>query len=343
MDPFDPNSLLPAHVMADLTDVRVNQPSRVLEAGSRRVRPSTLTRDGRLNLLAIDHPARGVNQAGSDPMAMADRRGLLGRIVRTLQGDGVDGVMATLDLLQDLLVLDDLLREAGGPPLLDGKVLLASLNRGGLAGSAWELDDPITGATPESCARLGLDGAKLLLRIAPEDPGCLATIQMCAEAINELNALGLPIFLEPLPVVRKPDHWAVVNKPDALAQVVGVASALGDSSHGLWLKLPWCEGFETVARSTSLPILLLGGPTATDTASLLTTVADSMAAGPNVRGGLVGRGLLFPGIEDPLVVATSLTHLIHRGAEPESALQDAQAARGTDMDALTRWLGGEDG
>jgi hypothetical protein len=338
MDPFDPTRLLPDGVMAKLTDVRVCQPSRVLEAASRRVRPNALTRDGRLNLLAIDHPARGVNRAGSDHMAMADRAGLLGRVLRTLQGDGVDGVMATLDILQDLLVLDDLLREAGGPALLDGKVLLASLNRGGLAGSVWELDDPITGATPAACARLGLDGAKLLLRIAPEDPGCLATIRVCADAISELNALGLPIFLEPLPVTREPDRWTVVREPDALAQVVGVASALGDSSHGLWLKLPWGEGFEAVARSTSLPILLLGGPTASSPQALLSAVGAGMASGHNVRGALVGRGVLFGADGDPLVIATALSRLIHQGADPETAWQEAQKARDTPLDAITRWL-----
>ncbi len=46
------------------------------------------------------------------------------------------------------------------PSLLDGKVLIGSLNRGGLAGSAWELDDPITGPTPATCADWRLDGAK---------------------------------------------------------------------------------------------------------------------------------------------------------------------------------------
>ena len=67
------------------------------------------------------------------------------------------------------------------------------------------------------------------------------------------------MFLEPLPVVETESGFKVVKTAEALAKIVGVASALGDSSRYLWLKLPYCENYEVVARSTTLPILLLGG------------------------------------------------------------------------------------
>ena len=57
---------------------------------------------------------------------MADRHSYLARIVRVLQSDVVDGVMATLDILEDLLVLHLLFSEAGGPALLDNRLLIAS-------------------------------------------------------------------------------------------------------------------------------------------------------------------------------------------------------------------------
>ena len=79
---------------------------------------------------------------------MADRRDYLARILRVLSSPQVDGIMATMDILEDLLAIDGFLRDAGAPTLLDGRVLIASLNRGGLAGSSWELDDPVTGTTP---------------------------------------------------------------------------------------------------------------------------------------------------------------------------------------------------
>src|SRR3972149_11528968 len=148
---FDPSLFLPERVISRLTDVRVTDPDRVLRAAERRERRSRLTADGRLNIVAADHPARRVTRAGEDRLAMADRHGYLSRVVRAVMAATVDGVMATMDIIEDLLVLDDLLSEAGGPRLLDGKLLIASLNRGGLAGAAWGVGDPITGPPPADC------------------------------------------------------------------------------------------------------------------------------------------------------------------------------------------------
>src|SRR6266511_1909754 len=143
-------------------------PARIAKTRKRR---EALSADGRLNILAADHPARRVTRVGDDALRMADRHSYLARIVRVLQSDKVDGVMATMDILEDLLILHDLILEAGGPGLLDDRLLIVSLNRGGLAGASWEMDDPITGASPGTCADMGLDGAKLLLRICDEEPG----------------------------------------------------------------------------------------------------------------------------------------------------------------------------
>src|ERR1043166_5378762 len=164
--------------------------------------------------------------------------------------------MATMDILEDLLVIESLIREGGAPPLLDGKVLIASLNRGGLARSKWEMDDPITGPSPAACVPWGLDGIKLLLRICDGERGSLETLVACARAISEANAAGLPSFLEPLPVEARDGGFRVIKTKEALARIAGVASALGDSSRYLWLKLPYCAGYEIVAGATSLPILL---------------------------------------------------------------------------------------
>src|SRR6185503_18999665 len=49
--------------------------------------------------------------------------------------------MSSMDVLEDLLVIHHLILESGGPALLDNRLLIASLNRGGLAGSSWEMDD----------------------------------------------------------------------------------------------------------------------------------------------------------------------------------------------------------
>ena len=324
--------------MTRITEKRVTDPDFAWRAAQIRHRREILAPDGKLNILAADHPARRITRVGNDALAMSARRGYLSRIVRVLCTPGVDGLLATMDILEDLLALGALLQAAGGPPLLDGKVLIASLNRGGLAGSAWELDDPITGPTPATCAAWRLDGAKILLRIADEDPGCLKTLQATADAITQANALRLPTFLEPLPVAKTEKGWTVQKDRAALARLAGVSSALGDSSRFLWLKLPYCEGYETVARATSLPILLLGGESAGNPEPFLRKLACALSAGANVRGALVGRNVLYPGDEDPLAMASAVGGIIHQGWTVERALESLAENRGRDLDSISRYL-----
>jgi DhnA family fructose-bisphosphate aldolase class Ia len=130
----------------------------------------------------------------------------------------------------------------------------------------------------------------------------------------------------------------VVKTSEALARIAGVASALGDSSRYLWLKLPYCDGYDAVARATTLPILLLGGESAGSPAPFLNQLASALAAGPNVRGALVGRNVLYPGDEDPLAVAAAAGGIIHNGWSIEEALQSFVANQGRDMDCLSRHI-----
>ncbi len=338
MSAFDAAAFLPERVLALITEARVQDPERALRAAEKRKRRAGLTLDGRLNVLAADHPGRRLLRVGDDPLAMADRQAYLSRTVRVLLAKDVDGVMATMDVLEDLLVLDDLRREAGGPPLLDGKLLIASLNRGGLAGAAWELDDPMTGPTPADCAERGLDGAKLLLRICDGEPGSLRTLEVAAEAIRELSAMRLPAFLEVLPVVKSATGYEASRDAAALAALAGVASALGGSSRYLWLKLPCCDGFERVAAATTLPVLLLGGEANGDPAALLSRMAAGLASRSNVRGTMIGRNVLYPGGQDPLSVATAVGGLVHRGWSVEQATAALSDKTRGEEDAITAWL-----
>jgi DhnA family fructose-bisphosphate aldolase class Ia len=126
----------------------------------------------------------------------------------------------------------------------------------------------------------------------------------------------------------------VVKTAEALARLAGVASALGDSSRYMWLKLPYCDGYEIVARSTTLPILLLGGESAGDPSPFLRQLESAMSAGPNVRGALVGRNVLYPGDEDPLAMAEAAGGIVHDGWSVEQALQSMAAKRGSGLERL---------
>jgi DhnA family fructose-bisphosphate aldolase class Ia len=197
--------------------------------------------------------------------------------------------------------------------------------------------------TPAVCAAWNLDGAKILMRLCDDEPASLKTMLATTSAINEANSFSLPIFLEPLPVVKTEKGYKVIKTAEALAKIVGVASALGNSSRYLWLKLPYCEDYEAVTRATTLPILLLGGESAGDPMPFLREVAAGVAIGTSVsagagkkllmtgpvRGALVGRNVLYPGAEDPLVMAEAVGGIIHQGWEAEEALELARdAARG---------------
>jgi len=294
-----------------ITRQRIETPDLGRVLAEKRLRRESLTTDGRLNIVAADHPARRVVQAGSNPLAMADRADYLRRISEILIADAADGVMATMDVLEELLILSHLIEQSGGKSFIDNKVLIASLNRGGLARSAWELDDPVTGANPRTCADWNLDGAKMLLRIDDEDPNSLKTITYCTEAINHLLYLNLPMFLEPLPVVREKSGLLKVKKDaESLATIVGVASALGESSSRLWLKLPYCDNFQIVAQSTTLPILLLGGESQ-DEKVVLKGIKAALADHPNVCGTMIGRNILYSNQRSHVSMAEEINGLVH--------------------------------
>ncbi|MFL6211287.1 MAG: hypothetical protein ACJ74W_20725 [Pyrinomonadaceae bacterium] len=333
---FNAKEFLPAAVLAQVTELRVSDPERALRVAQARKRRATLAPTGRLNILASDHPARRVTRVGDDPLRMADRHEYLARTLRVLMSDVVDGVLATMDIIEDLLVIHDLLRAAGGPAFLDEKLLIASLNRGGLLGSSWEIDDPMSGPTPATCAAWGLDGTKVLLRLCDTEPDSLKTLLATVRAISEQNALALPMFLESLPVVKTDGGYKIVKTAEELTRTAGAAAALGDSSRYLWLKLPYCENYEMVARATTLPILLLGGEPVGDVRPFLRELAAGLKAGPNVRGALVGRNVLFPGDGDPLTAAEAAGGLVHRDWDIAQALAALETQTGRDLDWLAR-------
>ncbi len=218
------------------------------------------------------------------PMAMADRRSLLARLVEALQHPDVDGVLGTPDIVEELLLLG----------ALEDKVVIGSMNRGGLDGATWTMDDRFTGYDAASIAACGLEGGKMLLRIDDEDAGTASTIEACARAVSELAAAGLIAMVEPLPYQRD-EYGTLFLRKDApaLARAVTIASGLGTTSAYTWLKMPACDDYETVFGSTTLPCVVLGGVPSTDPAADLASWGQTLSH-PAVRGLVVGRTLLYP-------------------------------------------------
>lgn len=317
--PFDVETVLPRELFDQICEIRVQQPQIIPREASVRKRRQTLTDDGRLVVVAADHPGRGVTSSGTEALGMADRYQYLGRILRVLEQPGVDGVMSTPDILEELLIVNHLMREKGQRPVLDGKVILGCMNRGGLSGAIFEMRDRFTAFTAAQIQRMRFDGAKMMFRLDWKNPDSGATIDDCSRALRELEALDLPAFLEPLPVQKTDSGYRVQKTADALISVIGVATALGNSSRLLWLKIPYVQEFERVVRAATCPILMLGGQSRKEPEKLLYDFAAGIAAGPNVRGVLVGRNVLFPGKADPAAMAQAVTRVVHEDAAPKDA------------------------
>ncbi|MCY7396650.1 MAG: aldolase [Nocardioides sp.] len=268
-----------------IVTTRATEPARIAEIASARHQPSGLVgATGRLMLIAADHPARGALRAGDNALAMGDRHELLDRMVRALARPGVDGVLGTADVIEDLLLLG----------ALDGKVVIGSMNRGGLAGTVFEMDDRFTGYDAAAVERAGYQGGKMLLRIDPHDATTVRTLEACAHAVDDLAARGLMAMVEPF-ISGRDDGGRARNDLSTAAVVrsATVAAGLASTSAHTWLKLPVIDDMETVLAATTLPVLLLGGEVGADQDAQMTAWSRALAV-PSVRGMVVGRSLLFP-------------------------------------------------
>ena len=333
---FDVKRFFPRRIMDAICEARVSRPEILSDAANRRKRRSPITRNGKLNLLACDHPGRGVIGALDQPTLMGNRQEYMGRVLRVLTDTGFDGVMAHTDMIEDLLILDYLIQEAGGASLLDGRVVVGCMQRGGIQDVQGEIYDRFTNFSADSLKWLKLDGGKMLVRAVNDDERTLRTLADCAAAVTALSRHRLPAFVEPLPMKKRADGYSTNYTVAELVKWVGVCAALGATSQYTWLKVPYIPEFEPVTLATNLPILLLGGPALGEPLQMLEDFAAGMRAGNNVRGAMVGRNVMFPGDEDPLVIARAVSRIIHDA--PEAPRRLNEEARDTNLDALTKYL-----
>ncbi|MCI3239317.1 Cgl0159 family (beta/alpha)8-fold protein [Streptomyces sp. HGB0020] len=273
--------------VAELVRTRARHPEAVAEAAARRARRPLVGDSGRLMIVAADHPARGALGVSGRRFAMANRADLLERLCLALSRPGVDGVLATADILDDLLLLG----------ALENKVVMGSMNRGGLQGARFELDDRFTGHRPEDIERLGFDAGKLLLRIDYDDPGSLTTLESSARAVDAMAARRLPVFVEPF-ISHRTDEGTLKNdlSAEAVTRSIAIASGLGGTSAYTWLKLPVTENPDDMAEvmeTSTLPAVLLGGEVGDDQDGAYEKWRGALQL-PTVRGLVVGRSLLYP-------------------------------------------------
>jgi DhnA family fructose-bisphosphate aldolase class Ia len=283
-----------------LAHIRLTDPDAIARAAAKRAKHPGMGRD-QILLIAADHPARAALAVGKDEFAMADRLDLLDRMRAALARPGVSGVLASPDIIDDLLLTGD----------LDGKLVFGTMNRGGLRASTFEFEDRMTAYTPEALRALGADGGKTLTRICLEDPGSVRTLQWTSEAITGLAEQGLYAMVEPFW-----SHWEdgrVVHDltPEGVMLSIEVASALGATSARTILKIPVVDEMERVMSATTLPTVLLGGD---PSGSPDETYASWQAALrlPGVIGLTLGRTMLYPPDDDVAKAVDTAASLLHK-------------------------------
>ncbi|WP_411207185.1 class I fructose-bisphosphate aldolase [Corynebacterium callunae] len=292
--------IISAASFENLRRIRAAEPTQVAASFKQRRKRDLLGKDGKLFIIAADHPARGALAVGNNETAMANRYELLERMAVALSRPGVDGVLGTPDILDDLAALG----------LLDDKIVVGSMNRGGLRGASFEMDDRYTGYDVAAMVDRGIDFAKTLVRINLADAGTAPTLESTAHAVNEAAAAQLPIMLEPFM-----SNWVngkIVNdlSTNAVIQSVAIAAGLGNDSAYTWMKLPVVDEMERVMESTTMPTLLLGGDNGKDPESNFACWEQALAL-PGVRGLTVGRTLLYPPDGDVAAAVDIAARLVH--------------------------------
>ena len=338
---FKTREFLPERLFFQLTEWKIRNASKIIEIAKNR-KKRTYPWDEKIIVIAADHPARFVTGVGDNEIAMGDRQQYLGRIVRVLIDDEIDGLMATPDIFDDLFAIESMLKDAGAKSILDNKILIGCTNRSGLSGSTYEMDDDITAYTIKDLSDLNLDGAKMMFRLdlnTNQSRYSQKTLVRCSNMVRDCGKYGIPAFVEPLPVELTKDGYKVKLNHIDLIKTIGVASAIGGaSSSNIWLKIPYVDNFELVARATSNPVLLLGGASTGNPTDTIVNFEKGLGAGANIKGALVGRNLLYPGYDDPLAVTLALADIIHNATTAEEGVKKIKPSRGKDIDFLTKNL-----
>jgi hypothetical protein len=289
-----------AERLAKVIETRVRRPERVAEAAATRIRAASVVGPGgRLVIVAADHPARGSLRAGRKRFAMADRADLLERLCVALDRPGVGGVLGTADVLEDLLLLG----------ALEGKVVIGSMNRGGLAETVFEMDDRFTGYDAAAISRMGFDGGKMLLRIDPDDPATAATMEACAQAVSDLAGRRLMAMVEPFITHRVDGRVSNDLSPEAMIRALTIASGLGTTSAYTWLKVPVVKDMERVMAASTLPAVLLGGEVPDDPEQAFAGWQKALRL-PTVMGLMAGRSLLYPADGDVAAAVDTAVSLL---------------------------------
>jgi DhnA family fructose-bisphosphate aldolase class Ia len=243
-------------------------------------------------VLAADHRAR-------DIMTVERYGDLLSALQAALPV--CDGILATAQPLADLV--------AQGAVRAGHRTYL-SINRTGLAGSAFELDDRLV-ASPAGAAADGYTGIKMMTRIDRAEPLTAAALELLGRVVEQCRTLHLDALVEPLSWIG-----GVGGSVDRSVEGIISAAVIAHDLGAPLLKVPIpvspagparVDAVRRITESVGVPVLFLGGPHTGDRATLLDEVADAMAGGG--AGMAIGRTIYQD--PDPAGMAKLVADLVH--------------------------------
>ena len=243
-------------------------------------------------VLAADHRARGVVTIEDYGAYVSAAQAALGHC---------DAILASAQPLADLAVSG----AVGARPTY------LSLNRTGLAGSSFELDDRLV-ASVERARADGWSGVKVMIRIDPSDARTAAGLEMLGQVLELARRSGLDVLVESVPWL----DGAMAQSTDAVVLAAVIAHDMGAPL----LKVPVpdetpgamrAKAVARVVRSVGAPVLFLGGPRPGPEdgwrSSLLSVARDVMdGAGAGLA---LGRALLEA--SEPAVMASEVAAIVH--------------------------------
>ena len=239
-------------------------------------------------VLAADHRARGVMTIERNADYLLALREAL---------PYCDGILATVQPLTEL---------ARSGALGAGQRTYLSINRTGLAGAAFELDDRLV-ASVARAAEDGWTGIKLMTRIDLDDPGGAAALELLGRVLEDARSSSLEALIEPV-------MWRAGTMSRVTSDIVLAAVIAHDLGAPL-LKVPVPDvpaggaRVEAVARivaSVGVPVLFLGGPH-DHRDRVLEETRDVMDGG--AAGLAMGRAIFQEA--SPAAMAKELAEVVH--------------------------------
>jgi DhnA family fructose-bisphosphate aldolase class Ia len=183
-----------------------------------------------------------------------------------------------------------------------------SINRTGLAGSVFELDDRLVASVGRAAAD-GWTGIKHMTRLDFDDPLTAPALELLGQVLEQAHEAGLEALIEPL-------IWQegrVRRDPDAVVLAAVIAHDIGAPVIKVPVPTapPGAERQRAVARvvaSVSTPVLFLGGPRPdAGRDAVLDEVRDVMEGGG--AGMAMGRTIYQD--QDPAEMADLVAGLVH--------------------------------